>query len=402
MSVPYLFRSSWIGAPTLSGTAGQGIIPILKACLVDGFNIKTLDSLSQTDGLATATVTAGHGFNRDSPDTVRVRIAGAGDAKYNGDFLIRVTGAGTFTYPVDPAAPAIATGAITVKVAPLDWEIAFDPGDGLRCVFRSKDPLSKKFFLRILDKHDNPSQDGNYRNSYKTATAWMYENMTDVDNGTGSAKVYWNRAQSLNATPHPWILIGDGRRFWLITQWSDSFGGSWCPHFFGDVYSFKPGDRFNVILAGLRACSWVDWDGPENGYSTGSMATVWTGVGDSGMYIARPHFGLGGAVNIHMIGPYGGWMGRHASTTFPNPCDGGMFVSPPLMIQESGAFPTFRGIMPGILCPLNLWPLDANKQYLEYFDGFMVCGTPRKLLCHRGIYRDGGDRVAWDLTGPWE
>ena len=66
------FRSNMTGAPTLNGVAGA-LIGVLDACLVNGFNLKTIDSLAVAAGVATASVGGGHGYE---PDTV-VLIAGA-------------------------------------------------------------------------------------------------------------------------------------------------------------------------------------------------------------------------------------------------------------------------------------------------------------------------------------
>lgn len=69
---------------------------------------QTLTSLTQSNGLATATKSS-HGYS--SGDLVR--IAGATPAGYNGDFLVTYVDANTFTYPVDATIAASATGTIT-------------------------------------------------------------------------------------------------------------------------------------------------------------------------------------------------------------------------------------------------------------------------------------------------
>ncbi len=68
-------------------------------------------SLTRSVSTVTATVTA-HGLATDA----RIRISGAAQAEYNGDFTITRTGVNTFTYPVAgfPATPA--TGTILMSV----------------------------------------------------------------------------------------------------------------------------------------------------------------------------------------------------------------------------------------------------------------------------------------------
>lgn len=69
---------------------------------------KSVSALTQTGGVATATVT-GHGYLDGDP----VLIAGANQAGYNGTVNIKYVDANTFTYEVDSATVSPATGTIT-------------------------------------------------------------------------------------------------------------------------------------------------------------------------------------------------------------------------------------------------------------------------------------------------
>jgi len=71
----------------------------------------TVSNLTQTSGTATATQTA-HGY--ETGDTVT--IAGADQAEYNGDHVITVTDADTYTFSVDSGATTPATGTITAYI----------------------------------------------------------------------------------------------------------------------------------------------------------------------------------------------------------------------------------------------------------------------------------------------
>jgi hypothetical protein len=80
----------------------------------DSFYVKkpqlTITSLTQTAGLATATVSAGHQLvTGDS-----VYISGADQSQYNGNFTATVTSPTDFTFSVDPLAISPATGTITM------------------------------------------------------------------------------------------------------------------------------------------------------------------------------------------------------------------------------------------------------------------------------------------------
>lgn len=68
----------------------------------------TLTGLTQVNGIATATK-ASHGYSTGD----LVRISGATPAGYNGDYLITVVNANTFTFPVDFALSGTTSGTIT-------------------------------------------------------------------------------------------------------------------------------------------------------------------------------------------------------------------------------------------------------------------------------------------------
>lgn len=87
--------------------------------IVIGFlkgRILEVDTLTSSGGVATLTTTGAHGLT--TGDTVFVR--GAGDSEYNGEVVVTVTGATTFTYTVTGTPAATATGLVRVR-ASLLW-----------------------------------------------------------------------------------------------------------------------------------------------------------------------------------------------------------------------------------------------------------------------------------------
>jgi hypothetical protein len=70
---------------------------------------KTLATLTQATGLATATATLAHGFTVG--DTLEITIAGATPVAYNGTFLCTVTTTTAFTYAVPSGTASSATGS---------------------------------------------------------------------------------------------------------------------------------------------------------------------------------------------------------------------------------------------------------------------------------------------------
>ena len=65
-------------------------------------------SITHAAGVATVTTSAAHGLSNNDP----IIISGANESQFNVPGLATVTGAQTFTYPVDSGAPASATGTI--------------------------------------------------------------------------------------------------------------------------------------------------------------------------------------------------------------------------------------------------------------------------------------------------
>jgi hypothetical protein len=99
------------GSRRLTESAGTTDAPLtLDAQLgVD----KSITSLTSNAGTATATSTA-HGYGTGD----QINIRGADQAAYNGDFIITVTDANTFTYPVSGSPTTPATGTIIANNGP--------------------------------------------------------------------------------------------------------------------------------------------------------------------------------------------------------------------------------------------------------------------------------------------
>ncbi len=380
------FQSNQTGAPQISGQAGT-LIAVLNACLVNGFNLRTLTSITRDGTVATAKADAGHGFREG--DTVR--IEGAAEVPFNGDKRIRNVTTNTFQFDIAGDAPAQASGTITAKIAPLDWEAPFAGSN--KAAYRSKDVTGTRLFLRIDES--SIAGDANYGRGFRTVRAQMWEALNDIDNGTGSCETLWRRAQNESTTTRPWVLIGDSKRFWLMINWSESYPNRYTPYFFGDFPSFKPGDGYNCAIAGVYDLPY-NWSEP-GGTITDYVYSVGSGVGSYGIWVARGYTQLGGAMNaLWVAAPCrdGAVSMGAVGLPYPNPADNGIYVMP-LMIQEQ-AGPTLRGRLPGLLTPLHVIP--APQPWI--YDGFVIDGTVRRLLVMTGS--GTSTRLAFDLTGPWE
>ena len=388
MSIKW-YQSSQNGAPQLNGQAGS-LIAVLNACLVNGFNLRTLTSITRTGTVATATADAGHGFREG--DTVL--LAGASDAAYNGEKRIRNVSTNSFQFDVagNPATPA--TGSFTAKIVPLDWESPFVAAN--KAVYRAKDITGNRLFLRI---DETPLVgDGNYGRGARTAMAQMWEVLNDIDNGIGKSETMWRKAHNETSLARPWILVGDNKRFWLLVNWSESYANRYAPYFFGDFPSFKAGDAYGALIAGYYDLTY-NWGDPATNQVVDSVYSVGSAVGNTGVWAARSYTQLGGRVNAQWVSaPAGAGSTGLGSTSivYPNPADNGIYVMPVMIQEQTG--PSLRGRLPGLLCPLHAIPALEPWKY----PGFVIDGTQRELLVVTGTQISGATRLAFDLTGPWD
>lgn len=291
LTVKY-FNSGMTGAPQISNNWGD-LVTMLDACLVNGFALKAIDTLTCVDGVATATISAGHAYRSEQV----VEIAGADQPAYNGQFRVIATTATTFTFAVTgtPVSPATSATSLSAKVAPLGWEKAFAGTD--KAAYRSKNPASPQNLLLI----DNSLKTPNYTTSWaKWANVGIVEDLTDIDTIVGAQAPFdpnnptqnWKQVQANQWGWHKWyharqtgydtygdsggggrnwVLVGDDRLFFLFVSNAAGYGwygrNSYC---FGDIESFNrplkkcssnaPGSwisKKRIAQTGLRS----DWSG---------------------------------------------------------------------------------------------------------------------------------------------
>ena len=414
------YNSGMQGAPQLANAWGD-MTALLDAVLVDGFNLRTIDTLTFADGIATARVNAGHLYLVDQV----VSIQGANQAEYNGEFRVLSTTALEFTYAVTGTPVTPATGTLSVKVAPLNFERAFT-ATNKRC-YRSKNILSNRPFLRV----DN-SLDPSYTTTYaKKAKVLIAENMSDIDTvvgaqapfdptkplqntvGTGSGagavdgwyKWYYSRSDQAGGNDSGggtggnknWVLVGDDRGFYLFNEWQVSVYGR-AGYFFTDFESFRQGDAYNTLLTA------TEW------YAAANNTPYYNGVDHvgycnrsldfTGKVLMRDHLQVGNyiragflALNTNNAQQITGYS---TSVPWPNGPDYGLILHPVYLRHESPGH--LRGKMPGIFWVHN----DSPMADLNVVSG--VVGYPgRKFLIVCNGYSTAGNaaRYAFDITGPW-
>lgn len=369
MSQVKLFDSSQIGAPSLSGTTGN-LISLLDAILVNGFNLKTLDGITRSDSVATATCAAGHGYREYDV----VSISGAAQAEYNGEFVITNVTSITFDVTVTGTPVTPATGTLTAKIAPLGWGKAFTGTN--KAAYRASDVSSTRLYLRVDDTNA------------KFANVAGYETMTDVDTGTGQfmdTLSAWNKSNTADAVTHPWYIIGDGLAFYLVISWHASYANKYEGYYFGDVNTYKAGDAYHCALIAAASITSTAVGQQNLFYGFTIIST--------GKKIARSYSQLNGAVGL--------WQkALGASDTlgdYPSPVDNGLNMSQVYIVEGSSLI--IRGEFPGWYFPMHIYSsLPAH--------GTVITDIPdapgKRFFVGSTVDSNAADKKSlFDVTGPW-
>ncbi len=419
LTVKY-FNSGMTGAPQISNNWGD-LVTMLDACLVNGFALKAIDTLTCVDGVATATISAGHAYR---PEQV-IEIAGADQPEYNGEVRVIAATATSFTYAVigTPASPATSATSISAKVAPLGWEKAFAGTN--KAAYRSQNPASPQNLLLIDDSLKTPGYTTTWA---KWANVGIVEDLSDIDTIVGAQAPFdpnnptqnWKQVQAnqwgwykwyhartsgydnsgdSGGGNRNWVLIGDDRLFYLFVTNAAGYGwygrNGYC---FGDITSFKPADNYATVLAAED----IYWSNSSSGYS--SYPGQYNGYGltqsleFTAKVLLRNHTQLGNPVRFGLTSlntNNGQQVCGRGPMPFPNGPDYSLWLLPTYVRQEDGHM---RGLMPGML-----W-MPQDRPYSDQTIVDNVVGqTGRKFLLVRTQYSSEaeGAQIAFDITGPW-
>lgn len=280
-----LYRYSDANAPVLSGTAGA-LVTLLDACLVDGYDSKSINTLTVASGVATASISSGHSYEVGAV----VRISGATPSALNGDWRVAAADGTSFDFSVEGLgiADGTATGTITALRAPAGWEKVYS--DTNRAAYRSLDYASHNGMVLYVDDTGTT-----------TARTRGYESMSDIDTGTGpfptdaqsSGGLWWGKSDSASSAARRWALVADAKSIALATCAQDSYQNSAnCPTF-GALRDSHAADSFAHVISGAtssaNATNWAS--GPANGLH------VFNGnANEGGVFLARTITGTGGSV----------------------------------------------------------------------------------------------------------
>lgn len=361
------FASDMAGAPSCTGQVGS-LLAILDACLVNGFNLLTLDSLVIAGNVATGTK-AGHGYVLHQI----VEIAGATPAGLNAQWRVASVSGNTFTFATTGIADQTATGTISAKTVSAGW---LKPYSGTNLgAYKSQHVASSQLCLRLDDT------------VALYASALGYETMSDINTGTNSfGPHYFKKSSAADATVRKWVLIADARGFYLGVAWSNTT--TYDFYHFGDFDTLVAGDAWACRLQGLVA------SGPT---TIGQYATISDALSAAGGYVAgaaTPRFysaiygpaplfqaSMSGmqcvttdnsVLNGYQYAPFC-MSGVHGYNAVPNydqyaspaPGDAGYHFFPVFIVESSAGGRFLRGSVRGLLHIFEYNPTFAgNYQFL--------------------------------------
>jgi hypothetical protein len=345
-------HSDMAGAPVLTGAQGS-LISLLDAW-VNGFGIKTLTSLTVSDGVATCA------FSGTSPAMVDsvVLIAGNSNANLNGEQKVTATGTGTVSFATAES-DMTTSGTTTMKMAPSGWEKRFS-GTNL-AVYRSLDVSSTRFNLRVSDV-------------VGTARVVGYETMTAVSTGTQlfptsaqqSGGLYWKKAYTGDVTtPISWMIFSNGKRFSLwaapfaVASYSVTYNAL-ASYSFGDFTPLKASvDSYPCLIGG--------------GYHADAFCAVvaqcsWPS--GSGLFFARSHTGATGAVAGETVASFfnnsGTASGENALYGELPGITGKLMLTQPMLANGMAAFGP-RGITKEVYHTPQVWWSNLKRHNDRFF-----------------------------------
>ena len=389
--MPTTYPVKWInnamrGAPQISGTAGS-LIAAIDAFLLTGFGVTTAQSVTVAGGIATANLQAGQSFDRH----VVVLVDGATPAALNGEARVLTSSSSQITWATT-APDGVATGTITIKVAPVGGWVKVFAGVN-KAVYQSTDVQGARFFYRVDDTGTT------------AARVRGYESMTDVDTGTGpfptdaqiSGGGYVLKSSNANATAVRYDFFAD-LRFFIFAI---------CPTFSANTnYTGAPargwGDTLPLRPAGdvYSACCSVSDTAGATAYGSFDLNTS----GSASIYLARASTGLGGSVRANALAYVGaaGQSGFSATLgAFPSSIDGEMKTSRRYVDSGDGATP--RANIPGIF-HIPQSGLNLSVAPRDTFDG--TGDNAGRILYAVGGYSGSMSSPPTgiylvDITGPW-
>lgn len=388
-----MYHSGQAGAPAANLALAGGLTTLLDACLVNGFNTRSVTSLTRTGGVATANISGTNPFQIGDV----IEVEGASPAAYTARHRVTARTDGSVSFAIDGAPASPATGTITVKHPGAGWQrlaIATNVV-GYRTVAGGSE-----HWLQVEDNNPFADSGGSVR-------VRMAVGLTGLD--TASQLSEQIRIQKLNG----WVLVADGRTAYLFFQQNLSFA-------FGDFASFGSADDYAFMCSrGLNASSSVTVEGGNNT----TAGSVFPGLGSDSNYASGS---LGGRIlrSYSQVGPdvnaYPGFVratNAGSSNEYPaisgsragtlvSPVDGKVLLFPILLMERgtasgfAGSF--FRGQLRGVYQLGGVVPGDSFTNGFSLLDEIVINGVTRRVVVVRWATVQSSFQMALDISDTWD
>lgn len=412
------YVSTQAGAPALTGQAGS-LIALLDACLVDGFRLLSISSLTVASGVATLTCTTTHGYPLNSI----ILVAGATTSALNGEKRLTWVDSLTAKYDATGVPDQTATGTITAKLAPAGWG---KPGAEANLgAYRGS--AGNRHVLRV---DDTGTMEARAVSAEWLTDIYTYGPISPVATQL-SGGVYWRKSNTADGVARPWVLIADDRLMYLFASFSDTTGAAgYEGYVYGETSSLRADDAYHTLIVGRPATGSGVYAGSfpllhsprQDGHYWQRGISQFAGSARAGKSGIKINFNKLGSVSVSgyynnittgCIGSKDAMgcvyaAGDHEGyPAIPALVDGGFHVfSSPLLFD--GEALAIRGMLAGCHQPLH--DTNGNATPLSVITG--VAGLAgRDLACIRvpcqGVAApyhfipDGLGIAAIDATGPW-
>lgn len=244
---PRYYHSGMAGAPAyVAGTAGMP--NVLKACLVNGFNVKAPSSAVAADGVLTLNYSAAPGYEL----LCWIRIEGASVPAANGDHQVAVVSGNQVAVEIEGLPDGPVGGSISTKVAPAGWSegtyLTHEYGNGL---LQGPSPDLPQRGFRFWQATVSPRLTGYGTVSGSSASAQF---PTNAQENNGDVRfLSFNAAGTGNYGSQAWFVVATDR--WVYPGGVN-----------GDILSFAgdlahrvdPGDIYAVAVIGCKSNSSAD------------------------------------------------------------------------------------------------------------------------------------------------
>lgn len=393
MSTPVFYHSGMAGFPAGNTRTAGGFIAVLDSCLVNGANLQTAVSLTQTGGVATLAFPGNHNFAVGD----RVLVDGGTPTAYNGLQDVTAITASSASFAVDSGTASPATGTVTVKHPGAGWVKSW--ADGNKAAYRSAtSDGGVGAYMQI--------EDDNYLADAHLSFRWcVCEGHTGLNSAT--RLVTDLRRFSKTSTSTQWWCVADDRMAYIhITGVALSTPLLFV---FGELNRLSPTDNgawvfpSSDVVTGTtntgRALTYATRTDSASGFPFQVLKT-WSGVD----MVANVSSTLLGAQIEEVSTATLGTAQRSGSS--PNPLTGAVELLPVRGIEQvqvgtTGGCALTRGTFPGVYHPTGrLNNLFFNAGFTGMLAGAEINGVPKRIMVAR--VGDAPDtQLAFDLTGPW-